>query len=246
MKRTLFATLLAVSAGALYSHAEGGKDDVVAAAKKLAAAPCYSWRTTLDWGANAQFRPGPTEGKLVKDGPVWVSVSLRDNTAEYVIKGGKTALKLQDGWKTPAEVEADSNGGGGGGGGFNPGRMLARQAQAFKAPAALAEEIAGRTKSIEKKDGVFTGDLTEDGAKELLTFGRGGRRGGEPPQISDAKGSVKFWVKDGVLSKYETHVTGKISRGGNDVDADRTATTEIAKVGDTSVEIADEAKKKLE
>jgi hypothetical protein len=56
---------------------------------------------------------------------------------------------------------------------------------------------------------------------------------------------VKFWIKDGVLSKYEFKVTGKVSFNGNDRDVDRTTTVEIKDVGTTKVEVSDEAKKKL-
>jgi len=84
---------------------------------------------------------------------------------------------------------------------------------------------------------VVSDDLTDDGAKQILTRGRG--------EGSDAKGSVKFWIKDGQLSKYEFKIQGKLSVNGNDVDVDRTTTTEIKDVGSTKVEVPDEAKKKL-
>jgi hypothetical protein len=74
----------------------------------------------------------------------------------------------------------------------------------------------------------------------------GGRGGGTGPEISGAKGSVKFWVKDGVLSKYQLNLKGSISFNGNDRDIDRTTTVEIKDIGSTKIELPDEAKKKLE
>ena len=65
-----------------------------------------------------------------------------------------------------------------------------------------AQDLIGHTKELKSADGVISGDLTEAGAKSLMTFG--GRGGGGGPEISGAKGSVKFWVKDGVLTKMET------------------------------------------
>ena len=96
-----------------------------------------------------------------------------------------------------------------------------------------------------KKDGdAYSSELTEEGAKALLTFRpRGG--GGEGPTASEAKGSIKFWLKEGVLSKYEFKVTGKVNFNGNDRDVDRTTTVEIKDVGTTKVEVPEEAKKKL-
>jgi len=85
--------------------------------------------------------------------------------------------------------------------------------------------------------------LTEEGAKSLLTFGP--PRGGNAPEISGAKGSVKFWVKDGALSKIQFNVQGKLSFNGNDRDVDRTTTVEIKDVGSTKVDVPEDAKKKL-
>jgi hypothetical protein len=83
--------------------------------------------------------------------------------------------------------------------------------------------------------------------------GQGGQGGGRrnrggnanAPEISNAKGSAKFWIKDGLLSKYEFKVSGKISFDGNDREVDRATTVEIKDVGTTKVEIPEEAKKKL-
>ena len=73
----------------------------------------------------------------------------------------------------------------------------------------------------------------------------GGRGGGNGPEISGAKGSVKFWVKDGMLSKYEIKVQGKVSFNGNDRDVDRTTTVEIKDSGSTKIQLPEDAKKKL-
>ncbi len=72
-------------------------------------------------------------------------------------------------------------------------------------------------------------------AKEMLSSGRGGN---QPPTATGAKGTIKFWVAEGVLSKYEFKVQGKMTFGGNEV--------EIKNVGSTKVEVPEDAKKKLE
>ena len=115
--------------------------------------------------------------------------------------------------------------------------------QNFKAPAAQAEDLAGKAKELKSSEGAYSGDLTEEGAKSLLTLGRG--RGGNAPEISGAKGSVKFWIKDGVLSKIQFNVQGKVSFNGNDRDVDRTTTIEIKDVGTTTVTVPEDAKKAL-
>src|SRR6185295_5096413 len=169
-------------------------------------------------GGGGRFRPGPTEGKAEKDGVTHLSMTRGDNTIEAVLKGGKGALKLQDGWQSLAEATADD------GGQPGPGRFLGRMLQNYKAPAVEVAELIGKVKELKSADGVYSGDLTEDGAKSLLTFGGRGGAGGNGPEISDAKGAVKIWVKDGLLSKYEYKVQGKMSFNGNDRDIDRTTT----------------------
>lgn len=236
-------TLLATSLVA----ADAGKDDVKSAAKKLSDSS-YSWKTTVEAagggggaGAGRGFRPGPTEGKIEKDGTSVLSLTRGDNTLQAVLKsGGKGAIKTEDGWKSLSEAAEDD-----GGGQPNAGRFAARMLQNFKAPAVEAESLADKTKDLKKEGDVYSGTLTEEGAKSLLTFGGRRNPGAEAPTVSNAKGSSKFWVKDGVLSKYEYKVKGSVSFNGNDREVDRTTTVEIKDVGTTKATVPEEAKKKL-
>ena len=97
-----------------------------------------------------------------------------------------------------------------------------------------------------KKDGdAIGGELKEESAKTLMRFRRGGGGGNQGPAITGAKGSAKFWIKDGVLTKYEYKVSGKMDFNGNEIDLDRTTTVEIKDVGKTKIEVPEGAKKKL-
>jgi hypothetical protein len=157
------------------------------------------------------------------------------------MQGKKVAIKTSDnGWQSAAEAMQDN-----GGGGFNPAMMIARMAQNFKTPATDVASLVGMTKDLTSGTNGISGDLTEDSAKTMLTFRRGGNNG-NAPTVSNAKGSVTFWITDGKLTKYQTHVTGTVNRNGNDMEVDRTTTTEIKDVGATKIEVPDDAKKKLE
>jgi hypothetical protein len=103
--------------------------------------------------------------------------------------------------------------------------------------------LAGEAKDLKAGTNGISGELTEAGAKSLLTFRPRGGNGG--PEVSNAKGSVAFWITDGKLTKFQTHVTGTVSFNGNDRDVDRTTTTEISDVNSTKISIPAEAKKKL-
>jgi hypothetical protein len=245
MKRQLILGTITLLAGSLF--AADAKDDVINAAKKLAGAGGYAWKSTIEMagggggGGGGGMRPGPTEGKIGKDGMVMLSMTRGDNTTEAVVMGTKGAIKTADGWQSLAEATE----GGGGGGQGNPGRFMARRLQTFKAPAAEVEEMAGKTTGLKKVDDAFVGDLTEEAAKGLLTFGPG-RGGGDGPSVSNAKGSVKIWVKEGVVAKYEVKVQGTVSFNGNDRDIDRITKVEIKDVGTAKVEVPEDAKKKLQ
>lgn len=231
MKNSMMLGAAALLAGSLLA-ADSPKDDVTNAAKKLGEKANYSWKTTVVVPESSQFRPGPTEGKTEKDGFTHVTMSFGDNTTQAVIKGEKGAVTNRDGeWQSASELENAEG----------PGRFLGMMVRNIKTPAVQAAELAGFAKELKKDGDAYSGDLTEDGAKNFLRF----RRGGDGPSISNAQGSVKFWVKDGALSKYEFKVKGTISFDGNDRDVDRATTVEIKDVGTTKVEVPEAAKKKL-
>jgi hypothetical protein len=232
-KHLLFGTM-ALLAGSLLQANAAPKDDLAAAAKQLAAKDNYSWKQKTENAGGGGFGGGAGEGKLEKDGYLWVSMTMRDNTIEAVKKGDKGAIKTQDGWQSLSEATSGDPG---------PATFMARRLQNYKAPATQAEELAGQVKELKQDGDVYSGELTEEGAKSQLMFG--GRGGGNGPEISGAKGSAKFWVKDGMLSKYEIKVQGKVSFNGNDRDIDRTTTVEIKDIGSTKVELPDDAKKKM-
>ncbi|HEX5242875.1 MAG TPA: hypothetical protein VFW23_06380 [Tepidisphaeraceae bacterium] len=257
MLRGLLSGTIVLLAGSAMAIA-APKDDVTAAAQKLSEANNYSWKQTSPPpaapangdNANGGRRRGrggfgfggPVEGK-VADGYVMTSFGTGDTARESISKGDKTVIKTQDGWQTPEEIRAaaDANGNGNGGrrgrGGFMGGA---------RAPGGQAATLAKYVGDLKEADGAYQGDLSEEGAKGFLMGG--GRRGGNGngPEISDAKGTAKFWVKDGNLTKFEYHVTGTISFNGNDRPIDRTVTVEISDVGSTKIAVPDDAKKKLE
>jgi hypothetical protein len=232
MKRIVLLAGLLVS---FATYAADSKEEVTAAAKKLADAGNYSWKTTVKVPEGSQFRPGPSDGKIDKDGTVLLTSSFADNLTETVIKGEKGAMTNRDGdWESLAEMEANTEG-------F--GRFRSGMIRNFKAPAAQAIELANATKELKKEGDVISGDLTPEGAKQFVSFRRGGGGGGAT--ANNATGNVKFWVKDGVLTKYEYHVKGSVNFNGEDREVDRTSTTEISKVGETKVVVPEAAKKKL-
>jgi len=222
------------------------KDDVKAAAKKLGDAGGYAWKTTTECGGGSggggqRMRPGPTEGKIGKDGIICLSMTRGETTTEAFLKGEKGVVKNQDGWFSIDELGGAA--GGGGGGQRGGGRFLARMLQNTKPPCAEAAEMVTKAKELKKDGDVICGDLTDAGVKSLMSFGRGPNA--NPAEVSNPKGSLKFWLKNGVIAKYEYTVSGTMSFQGNERNLERTTTVEIKDVGTTKVEVPEEARKKL-
>ncbi len=234
MKRTVLFGLTALVASSLLGADSTSKDDITNAVKKLGEKANYSWRTTIVVPEDAPFKPGPTDGKTEKDGLTWVSMGLMDRKMEALVKGEKGAAANQEGvWKSLEELDKEEG----------RSQFLAMIVRNVKTPTKEATELAAFAKELTKEGDVYSGDLTEEGAKTLQMFGRRGGSGG--PTVSDAKGSVKFWLKEGALTKYEFKLKGKVSWNGREFPNDRTTTVEIKDVGTTKLEVPEEGRKKI-
>jgi len=234
MKNNILFGLSVLMTGSLLAAESTPKDAVAAAAKKLGENTNYAWKTVVVVPEDAQFKPGPTEGKTEKDGFTCFAMNFFDNKMQVMVKGDQRAVTDQDGnWKSVAELDKEDG----------PGRFLGMIARNLKLPAKEAAEIASFAKDLKQEGDVYSSELTEEGAKSLQTFGsRGGDAG---PSVSNAKGSAKFWLKEGALIKYEFKLKGTIKFGDNEFPNERTTTVEIKDVGTTKLEVPEAAKKKL-
>jgi len=226
-------TLVAISALALASSAfcAEPKTEVLDAIKKLAGSSGYSWVSTPKTeGSESARRLGAIEGKTQSDGYTYLKSAAGETTVEIALKGEKMAVNYNGNWLSSAEIGENNS--------------TIKRLRAMKPPAQEAETLAGKAAELKKEaDGLYSGDMKPDAAKEL--FALLGRRAAEAPE---AKGSMKFWIKDGGLSKYEFVVGGKIKVGGEEkreVDISRTTTVDIKNVGSTTVSLPEDAKNKL-
>lgn len=237
-KTTSLIAALSLLTGVSATFADDAKDELVKAAKALAEKPNYSWTATVVVPEDAQFKPGPTDGKAEKDGYIVVSQNFGQATLQTVKKGEKAAMTNQDGgWDSLADMEKEE--------GF--GRFRAMMARNLVAPADDVIDLVKYLKEVKKDGDVYSGELTDEGAKGTIGFGRRGAASNpDGPKVLSAKGSAKFWVKDGVLTKTEIKMDGSMDFGGNEVNIVRTTTTEIKDVGSTKIEVPEGAKAKLD
>lgn len=274
MKNTCSSRLGLAVALALVSSTSAladAKGELLAAAKKLGEAKNYSWTSTIDL-EGMPFKPGPTQGKRVKDGYTWVSREMMGNKSEAYLLGQKAVAQVDGEWKTESELPQfggpggpgggrPAGGPGGPGGGDRPnaggppggpgGRggfagMGARQLLQTKAPHEAALMYAEKAKDLKSGDGSITGELPEDIVKELATFGRrGGRGGGGGP--SNAKGWIKIKMNNGQITKAILEIESEMrAPDGGTQTINAITTTEIQDVGVTKLEVPDAVKAKLE
>lgn len=206
------------------------KTEVTDAIKKLAAQSGYAWTyTPRTVGSETGRRQGPIEGKTEKDGYTHLKSSLGDVTLEIGIKATKMVVNYNGDWLSTAELGENN-------------RTVQRLRMLKKADEEALDLLRQATGLKKEPDGSYASGMAAEAAKEM--FSLLGKRAAESP---DASGSMKFWIKDGMLSKYEYVVRGKIAVGEDkkEVEVSRTTTVEIKDVGAVKVSLPEDAKKKL-
>ena len=215
----------------LFAAQAGPAENVTAAAQKLGSESSYSWHSTTVVPPDSQYHPAPTDGKIA-GGVTYVKMNFRGNDSEIYLKGTNAVLTDPDGgWQTLAEASQDDQG---------PGRFMTMMVRNFRPPAKQAADLVADCKDLTLTNGAYSSELTADGAKKLLSFRRGGQA-----NVSNPSGTATFWIANGELTKFETHVKGTVNFNGNDNDVDRDTTVEIKDVGTTKIDVPDDVAKKM-
>ena len=213
------------------TSAVGPLKDAIA---KLKAEPNYSWTVKTELPSMG-FTPEPMQCRTEKDGYMFLTEDMNGNTAQAAFKGDKAALKLEDAWQAGDAVDQTA--------------MNGWWLALTRSAADEAADLVSKAKELKPgADGLWSGDLTEAGAADLLNFGRRPGATNAPPPPKNAKGSVKLWVKDGELIKFESHLQGSVSfaPGQDPMDMETIRTAEIHDQGKTKVDVPAEAKAKLQ
>src|SRR5215469_13196902 len=138
----LKTVVLAVTVLAASVALADSKEDVTNGAKKLSDASSYAWKSTT---MNADGGTGAVvEGKTEKEGYTLLHITFGDNTIDMALKGGKAAIKTDDGWKSLDEASKGDDDQ------ANRAKFMNRMAQNFKMPGDQAQEIASETKDLKE------------------------------------------------------------------------------------------------
>ena len=235
MKHTLIIGLVSLLAHTLSAADSGPQAKLLNATKQLGDKPNYSWTATTKEGDGSPGRVGPIAGKAEKGGLTYLSFEIGAVPVEVYMNGQKGAAKALEGWQTFDEI-AQTGG---------TAAAVVRYLRVYKAPGAESAALSEKAKDVKEAEGVLSGELKEEAVKELLERGARRREGQEPPKIAGPKGSMKFWIQDGALTKYEVNIQGKVTAGDREFDVNRTTTVEIKDVGSTKLEVPAEAKAKM-
>jgi hypothetical protein len=241
MKRLmLFAAALCV-AQVLGAAEASPKETVAAAIQKLAAQTNYTWHADMSSveGTNQVVtKLGHTEGKTVKQGYTELAMTRGNSTLTAFLRDGNGVIQTPDGWKSLADAAKDD------GEGTNRFRLAALMLRDYQLPAAQALALVDKCSEVTLSNGVYTAALSAASAGQLLSFRRAASGSGAP-DIREAKGTVRFWLKEGCLSKLEFHLQGTFAFSNTARRIDRTTEVEIKDVGTTTITVPEEVKKNL-
>jgi hypothetical protein len=240
--KTQFLTTILFTGSLFITHASPA-DDVATAAQKLGNGGNYSWHTTVAGPAGSPLSPGPIDGKIkrvkndlllyLKRNPVQnplPDAQFSNLTLEILARGTNIVINDPDpdgGWQTLADFTANDLAG--------PGRFVSQMLRYYLRPDDQADELLRVSANLAPTDGGYAGDLSPDAAKKLLADGNS--------TVSNASGTVQFWISGGELTKFEYKVEG--TSGDNSTPIKCDTTVEIQNVGTTTINVPADAKKLL-
>ena len=233
MKKALIIGLIGLLAHTLSTAQSSPQDKIMSAAKQLGDQPNYRWTTTIKEGDSAPF-PG-ISGKTTKGGPTCLTTMMGTTPSDVYLDGQKGTAKGSGGWQSFDEIAK--------GGGFAA--ALVGYLRSYKVPSVECGAFSKELQDVKEKEGILSGELKSEAAKAYLEFFIPRFAGQEPPKLGDPRGSMKFWIEKGVLTKYEIDVQCKVTRGDQESDFHRITTIEIKNVGTTKLEVPEGAKQKL-
>ena len=235
MKRIIVLGIMGFMAAVLCASAADLKSQVTKAVQQVGDKANYSWATSTKESDGRAGPLGVVEGQAEKGGVTGLNFSVSGIPVQVFMKGDKGTAKVFEGWQTFDEVAAAGG----------SAQAVIRYLRAYKAPVAECTSLIGNSKEFKETDGALTGELQPAAVKELLLMGARQKEGEASPKTADTKGSVKFWIKDGALTKFEVTIQGKVTSGERENVINRTTTVEIKNVGETKMDVPADAKAKL-
>lgn len=238
----LLAAVLGM-AGRSQAAPRDAKEDLKAAIHKLSQAECYSWiiSSTNSGDTAEKYGFGSGEGRMERGGLTWLRTQ-ESPPVEVVVKGGKTAVRLDDGWALEQELSK------GGGSRRHPNLAAVRSLRGRSRPAAEAADLLKHVNDLRSDvQGYFVSDLSPENAKELLY--KYLRTSGREAEVASPAGSLAFWVSEGILFKYEVRLRGMVTFSAprpSTWNADQVMTVSLSEIGTSKVDVPGDVRKMVE
>jgi hypothetical protein len=195
-------------------------DEVQNAAQKLAAADNYSWTITSD----SSLLSSPSHGKAESEGFACLDFPTQDHGTQAILKDDRGMIKTPAGWKWLGDADDNVE--------VPVCRWITEwRLHIYTLPAREAWNFANHVEDLTVSNGIYSGLLPNSG-----NFAQ------------DVKCTVKFWIQDGVLTKYQVNCKGTIKAIHGltkDQHIDQTTTVEIQDIGTTKIAVPEEVKGKL-
>jgi hypothetical protein len=203
---------------------------VADAVQKLSDTRNFSWRAITR--ETSQSLTVIEDGQTQEDGSTLIRLNSGGSSVQIALKGSTSVLNAGGGWMTSDEATDQ--------------RQAVRFMSTVTSPALVASRIASRLDNLRADGGEFVAQISggevNNVISPLYSLDALRIRG---VNESGAKATVKFWITEGRLTKYQVHATGTMSRGGTATPVDLTVTVDFRDIGKTKVSLPDQAKKKL-
>jgi len=192
------------------------------AMERLEQQPSYLWTSEDEVSEETRFNAGPTRGTTVRAGKTHVSISFGPRSTQVVIDGEKAAVTNRDGrWETVWLSDQ----------GYSSAGFSASIARGIQTPVEEVKELVPALISLDEIGGELVGALPADVAKDRLAT----RRGADA--VRDAKGTVRFSISEGLLSRVVVRVEGKLIDDDRVREVWRETTIELTDIGTAKLDL---------
>ncbi|HTF57591.1 MAG TPA: hypothetical protein VK661_10190 [Planctomycetota bacterium] len=246
---TMLAALIGLAWCPPQDPPAGPKEEIFAAARKLAEQDTYAWSLEIDRRDVAKVSPGASQpilpmivsiaGRSAKSGFVILKQTRMANVqaVSAILKGTRAVLETMDGWKLSGDLDPEKD--------VNA-RFFAGVLPYYPAPTEEVKTLLEGVRELkEGPDGGRVGELSEAAARTQVerTLKGGGRK--DPPEIKEPRGTVRFWIQDGLILKYDIATQAKVTVNDVEIVLKRTLTVKVKDVNTTPVPVPEEASKIL-
>ncbi len=216
-----------------FSLIESKADETVeAAVKHFLKAPNYSWTTAVELKGGPASGVTEIEGKYDSENGWFLESRVENEAVQAAGRGHQKVARVGSSWLELEELS-----------GKEDSDLRTRELLTLVKPHEELEWLREVTQLLSPSaEGNYTATLTPEMARTiLLSVVRGRGPVNAEKALKSAVGEFRVWFKEGRLIQYEIYLQASFVMGLLKRSVERTATTNLSEVGETSVELPVEA-----